>query len=35
MVVHHDQFLYDEYIFGISLVAIIVYVTIKSRSIQP
>ena len=32
IVVHHNQFLYDEYIFGISIVVIIVYVIVRSRS---
>ena len=31
IVVHHNQFLYDEYIFGISIVVIIVYVIVRSR----
>ena len=34
IVVHHNQFLYDEYIFGISIAAIIVYVILRSRSIR-
>ena len=32
IVVHHNQFLYDEYIFGISIVALIVYVIVRCRS---
>ncbi len=32
IVAHHNQFLYDEYIFGISVVVIIVYVIVRSRS---
>jgi len=32
MVLHRNQFLYDEYIFVISLIAVIVYAIIRSRS---
>ena len=32
IVVHHNQFLYDEYILGISLVVILIYAIIRSRS---
>jgi hypothetical protein len=31
---NHYQFLYDEYIFGVSIVAIIFYVILRSRSTQ-
>ncbi|WP_321504369.1 hypothetical protein [uncultured Methanoregula sp.] len=29
---HHNQFLYDEYILGISIVIIVVYLVVRSRS---
>jgi multisubunit Na+/H+ antiporter MnhE subunit len=32
MVLHRNQFLYDEYIFVISLIGVIVYAIIRSRS---
>jgi hypothetical protein len=32
IVVHHNQFLYDEYIFGVSIVAVIVYLVLRRRS---
>jgi hypothetical protein len=32
IVVHHNQVLYDEYILGISVVVIIVYMIVRSRS---
>ena len=31
IVVHHNQFLYDEYIFGISIAVLIVYVIVRSK----
>jgi len=35
ILVHHNQFLYDEYILGISLVAILIYAIIRSRAPGP
>jgi len=32
IVAHHDQFLYDSYMVGVSVVVLIVIIVLKSRS---
>lgn len=35
MVLQHNQFLYDEYIFAVSILIIIIYLVLRSRTAAP